>query len=53
MAVQGVGGGVTVDHRGAQGATALLDALCVVYADAYGVEPDVKTNAFRGRGEKR
>lgn len=51
MAVQGVGG-VRLDHHGAHGATALVADLCVVYADAYGVEPGVKTSAFRGRAEK-
>lgn len=40
-------------HEGAE-AAALLEELCDVYADAYGVEPgEEKTAAFRRRAEKQ
>src|SRR5262249_36987749 len=50
MAAQGMN--VEVIHYDGQHAAALLDTLCIVYADAYGVEPGVKTTSFRNRAEK-
>jgi hypothetical protein len=41
-----------VEHHDAQQAVTMLDALCLVYADAYGVEPGTKTSGFRARAEK-
>ena len=46
--------GVTLAHHGGAAAAELLDELCDVYADAYGVEPTTeKTSAFRGRVGKQ
>ena len=50
MAAQRASG--EVFHHDAQGAATLLDALCMVYADAYGVEPGIKTTSFRDRAER-
>ncbi|MBA9003073.1 GNAT family N-acetyltransferase [Thermomonospora cellulosilytica] len=44
---------VVLTHYTSQAARSLLDALCVVYADAYGVDPsERKTDAFRERAGK-
>lgn len=46
----------TLAHHPADGARALLDEICVVYADAYGQVPGedsaLKVSAFRGRATK-
>jgi GNAT superfamily N-acetyltransferase len=39
-------------HHGSGAAAELLDELCVVYADAYGVGPGEKVDGFRGRAER-
>jgi ribosomal protein S18 acetylase RimI-like enzyme len=48
--------GVTLAHHQAETVPALLDDICVVYADAYGQVPgedaDAKVAAFRGRAAK-
>lgn len=41
--------GYRLDHHDAGVGASLLDELSDVYADAYGVEPGEKVNAFRGR----
>lgn len=41
-----------LDHHGAAAAASLLDELSDVYADAYGVEPGEKVDAFRGRAAR-
>jgi L-amino acid N-acyltransferase YncA len=42
-----------VKHHGREAARAQLDDLCLVYADAYGMElSGEKTSAFRGRAER-
>jgi len=38
-----------LEHNGAETASGLLDELSDVYADAYGVQPGEKVDAFRGR----
>lgn len=38
-------------HHDSEAAARLLDELCVVYADAYGVGPGEKVEAFRDRAE--
>ncbi|MFI0451796.1 GNAT family N-acetyltransferase [Actinomadura sp. 6N118] len=44
---------LVLTHHASEAARPLLDALCEVYADAYGVEPLAeKTSAFRGRAER-
>ncbi|MGQ0717985.1 MAG: GNAT family N-acetyltransferase [Pseudonocardiales bacterium] len=44
---------LTLTHHDSADAAKLMDALCDVYADAYGVEPDgEKTAAFRTRATK-
>jgi len=42
----------TLAHHGSATAALLLDELSVVYADAYGVEPGEKVEAFRGRAQQ-
>lgn len=45
-----------LEHNDSVAACQLLDELCVVYADAYGVEPGEKVEAFavgRGRRSRR
>jgi ribosomal protein S18 acetylase RimI-like enzyme len=48
--------GVSLAHHGSEESLSLLDGLCAVYADAYGVVPGedigVKTAAFRDRAAK-
>ncbi len=39
-------------HHDGAAAALLLDELSAVYADAYGVEPGEKTEAFRGRAQR-
>lgn len=47
------GGGLLIEHSGAGNAAEIIDEMCGVYADAYGVSPDEqKTTAFRGRAVK-
>jgi GNAT superfamily N-acetyltransferase len=41
-----------VEHHDTHQAVTMLDALCLVYDDAYGVEPGTKTSGFRTRAEK-
>jgi len=44
---------VDLAHHDGQAAEAMLDELCDAYADAYGVEPGEKVDAFRGRASKQ
>lgn len=42
-----------IEHSGAGDAAEIIDEMCAVYADAYGVGPDEqKTTAFRSRAVK-
>lgn len=44
---------VILTHHTSEASRPLLNALCEVYADAYGVEPLAeKTHSFRGRAER-
>jgi len=42
---------VDLAHHNGQAAEAMLDELADAYADAYGVEPGEKSEAFRGRAQ--
>lgn len=44
---------VDLSHHDGPAGEAMLDELCHAYADAYGVQPGDKVDAFRGRASKQ